>query len=375
MSPTSERASDQKSEFVKFLGSLTAFTGDLSAITSPAFLLNGLSMTEYSAYYMDYPVYFKSINCDDPTERLINVVRWFISQLHGSYASRVPEKKPYNPILGEQYFANSEGLSLSVEQTSHHPPVTSFHLTGNQVEATGQVKQKSSFKGTWIQVIPYGRVVLKTPKDTYLISLPQLALRGLFSGNVFIELVGQVKIVSKSGYLAQFEFIPKAWFSGQYHTFKVDLFNKDKEVFANITGKWTESCTIKFTAAYAGHDTSERILFDVESEKKIPVVNKPVEEQGHLETHQVWGKVSQALKDGNFSMASKFKTEVEEEQRRLKKERKETDAEWKPQHFVFKKDEENEEILELTRLMARIWNIGARAEEEVDGVKVVYLLI
>ena len=370
MSPT-EKSSDQKSEFVKFLGSLTSFTGDLSSITSPAFLLNGMSMTEYSAYYMDYPHIFKAINCEDPTERMINVVKWFISQLYGSYASRVPEKKPYNPILGEQYFATSEGIKLTVEQTSHHPPITSFHLIGNQVEVTGQVKQKSSFKGTWIQVIPYGRVVLKTPQDTYLISHPQIALRGLFSTNVFIEIMGQVKIVSKSGYLAQFEFIPKAWFSGQYHTFKVDLFNPNKDVFANITGKWTEECKIKFTANYSGASSNERVLFSVQDDKRIAVVNKPFEEQGALETEQVWGKVTTALKDGNYSAANKFKTQVEEEQRRLRKERKESEDDWKPELFEYLKDENNPELAELTRHMGRIWNIGARSEEEVDGVKVI----
>eukprot|EP00834_Sanchytrium_tribonematis_P003491 NODE_135_length_16508_cov_1.365897.p12 type:complete len:186 gc:universal NODE_135_length_16508_cov_1.365897:7932-7375(-) len=152
MSPT-ESKSDQKSEFVKFLGSLTSFTGDLSSITSPAFMLNGLSMTEYSSYYLDHPKYYKSMNCNDPEERLVNVARWFISQLFGSYASRGNEKKPYNPILGEQFFASIDGIQLSAEQTSHHPPITSFHILGNDVEMTGQVKQKSSFKGTWIQVI------------------------------------------------------------------------------------------------------------------------------------------------------------------------------------------------------------------------------
>eukprot|EP00835_Amoeboradix_gromovi_P001768 NODE_88_length_21932_cov_0.317867.p6 type:complete len:366 gc:universal NODE_88_length_21932_cov_0.317867:20359-21456(+) len=365
MSPTSEK-SDQKSEFVKFLGGLTSFTGDLSAITSPSFLLNGLSMTEYSAYYADHPAYFKSINCEDPTERLVNVVKWFISQLYGSYASRVPEKKPYNPILGEQYFATSEGLSLSVEQTSHHPPVTSFHLEGNNVNVTGQVKQKSSFKGTWIQVIPYGRLVLTTVDDIYLISLPQLALRGLFSGNVFIELMGQVKIVSKIGYSAHFEFIPKAWFSGQYHTFKVDLFNPEKELFANISGKWTEEVKIKFVNT--SPPSNDRVLFDATQEKRTPVVNRPIEEQGPLETHHVWGKVTQALKDSNYTAANKFKSDIEEEQRRLRKERIE---DWKPAHFEFIKDDANPELLELTKQMSRIWNIGARQEEEVDGVKVI----
>ena len=40
------------------------------------------------------------------------------------------EKKPYNPILGEQYFAQWTGdeetgdIVLEAEQVSHHPPVS-----------------------------------------------------------------------------------------------------------------------------------------------------------------------------------------------------------------------------------------------------------
>jgi hypothetical protein len=43
---------------------------------------------------------------------MLEVVRWFISTLYGSYAYRSTEgrieKKPYNPILGEQFFCKWE---------------------------------------------------------------------------------------------------------------------------------------------------------------------------------------------------------------------------------------------------------------------------
>eukprot|EP00834_Sanchytrium_tribonematis_P003490 NODE_135_length_16508_cov_1.365897.p11 type:complete len:200 gc:universal NODE_135_length_16508_cov_1.365897:7352-6753(-) len=181
--------------------------------------------------------------------------------------------------------------------------------------------------------------------------------------------MGQVKIVSKSGHWAHFEFIPKAWFSGQYHTFKAELFNSQKDSFATISGKWTEESKIKYTSA-SPNGTSERTFFDAIKENRETLTPKPLEEQGPLETNQVWGKVTQALKDGNFSAANKFKSEVEEEQRRLRKERKETEEDWQPAFFKYVKDAEDEELLELCKVMTRVWNINARQEEEVDGVKV-----
>jgi len=88
-----------------------------------------------SQYWGDHPKLFASISAGaSPEERLLNCTRWFISTLNGSYSSRSTaagmEKKPYNPILGEQYFATWPGdeasgsTVLKAEQVSHHPPVS-----------------------------------------------------------------------------------------------------------------------------------------------------------------------------------------------------------------------------------------------------------
>ncbi|KAG5455618.1 MAG: Oxysterol-binding protein-domain-containing protein, partial [Olpidium bornovanus] len=41
--------------------------------------------------------------------RIVAVLKWFVSTLYGSYYSRCAkgfEKKPYNPVLGEEFFCN-----------------------------------------------------------------------------------------------------------------------------------------------------------------------------------------------------------------------------------------------------------------------------
>jgi hypothetical protein len=89
----------------------------------------------FSQYWGDHPKLFASISKgENPEERLLNATRWFISTLYGSYSSRSTtagmEKKPYNPVLGEQYFAQWTGDAetgdtvLKAEQVSHHPPVS-----------------------------------------------------------------------------------------------------------------------------------------------------------------------------------------------------------------------------------------------------------
>jgi hypothetical protein len=51
---------------------------------------------------------------------MLEVARWFISTLWGSYASRctngLNEKKPYNPVLGEQFFCKLGEVNCICEQ-------------------------------------------------------------------------------------------------------------------------------------------------------------------------------------------------------------------------------------------------------------------
>lgn len=63
---------------------------------------------------------------------MLAVVRWFMSTLYGSYASRctngLNEKKPYNPILGEQFKCTLGDVKCVCEQVCHHPPISAFYL-------------------------------------------------------------------------------------------------------------------------------------------------------------------------------------------------------------------------------------------------------
>lgn len=69
-----------------------------------------------------------------------------MSTLWGSYASRctngLTEKKPYNPILGEQFFCHMGNVKCVCEQVCHHPPISAFYLENedNGVSLNGHCK-------------------------------------------------------------------------------------------------------------------------------------------------------------------------------------------------------------------------------------------
>ncbi|KAL9699058.1 hypothetical protein quinque_002499 [Culex quinquefasciatus] len=74
---------------------------DLTKVVLPTFILERRSLLEMYADYFAHPDLFLRIaDLNDPRERMVQVVRWYLSAYHAGRKSSVA-KKPYNPILGE----------------------------------------------------------------------------------------------------------------------------------------------------------------------------------------------------------------------------------------------------------------------------------
>lgn len=187
---------EQKGAFSQFLKSLASFSGDLSSLTCPAFLLAPVSLIEYSEYWTQQPDLFTDITkSDDEVERMIAFVKWFISYLNASFSRRVPkgewEKKPYNPVLGEQWKMQWEDLNGSgetdvvIEQVSHHPPVTGFNISNEKhgIVLNGHTGQKTRFSSTSLIVDQVGQSVLTLKNrgnETYLMTCPSITVNGIW---------------------------------------------------------------------------------------------------------------------------------------------------------------------------------------------------
>lgn len=292
---------------------------------------------------------------------MVAVCRWFVSCLHGSYASRSKtagfERKPYNPILGEQFFARwldehgfgeteliaEQGLNLhDVFVVSHHPPVTGFYLANKKagVYISGSNGQQTSLAGTAIRVDQLGRIfVYLDPFDEeYMITLPQLHVRGLLTGSPFVELTGEVVIIGTTGIGGRLKFIPKPWFSGEYDGMEGIVADLSGDSEADISGrrqhyeiwgKWSERVWIKAPNAKA-----ESVLFDIMQVKRdmLPVV-KPITQQGELESRRVWFPVTKALKNSDYTAANAAKSAIENEQRATRKEKAARNEAWEPKYF------------------------------------------
>jgi hypothetical protein len=103
--------------------------------------------------------------------RFYNVMKWFITALNGSFTSRVPtgkwKKKPFNPVLGEQFFCSWEnGTRAICEQVSHHLPVSAFIIKTDtsSISITVNDEQKTQFSGTQMLVDQNGYCIFEMKK-------------------------------------------------------------------------------------------------------------------------------------------------------------------------------------------------------------------
>nr|CAG4640791.1 EOG090X04KD [Eulimnadia texana] len=118
---------------------------DLTKVVLPTFILERRSLLEMYADFFAHPDIFTSItDFSEPRDRMVQVVRWYLSAFHAGRKSEVA-KKPYNPILGETFrcwwdveksqtknnekvsdgpipWCSREQLTFVAEQVSHHPP-------------------------------------------------------------------------------------------------------------------------------------------------------------------------------------------------------------------------------------------------------------
>ncbi|KAK0555370.1 Oxysterol-binding protein 4 [Tilletia horrida] len=337
---------EQRAGWSQFIKSIATFSGDLSSLTAPSFILSPTSLVDWG----EHPESFAQVKQGrDDVERLANVLKWFIGTLKGQYTARNEssgsEKKPLNPILGELFlgkWADTHGFgetTLTAEQVSHHPPITAYHLENAKagVRLDGHSAQKTSFTGRAIQVRQLGHAILRFTPDgesaeqQYLITLPQLVIEGLLYGAPYIELQGTSYIQSSTGYLATINYSGRGWVSGKAHSFKATISPSaaPTQAFYTIEGEWHKESRYKGKSATGAKDA---VFWDADKTPRVEIQVKSVEEQEPMESRRVWAVTAAGIRKGDYDTASKDKSRIENEQRAK---RKTEAAESKPHQLRF----------------------------------------
>ncbi|XP_078479065.1 oxysterol-binding protein-related protein 9-like [Lampetra planeri] len=109
-----ESVEDHKSVIMHLL-SQVKLGMDLTKVVLPTFILERRSLLEMYADFFAHPDLFVSVAGGvDARERMVGVVRWYLSSFHAGRKGSVA-KKPYNPILGETFHCH-----WTVSDHHHH---------------------------------------------------------------------------------------------------------------------------------------------------------------------------------------------------------------------------------------------------------------
>ncbi|PQE17085.1 oxysterol-binding protein [Rutstroemia sp. NJR-2017a BBW] len=338
-------SAQNKGSWSAFLKSIASFSGDLSSLTAPPFILSSTSLVEFSSYWAEHPNIFVAPAAEkDPQKRALLVLKWFLSTLKQQYASRSEkfgnEKKPLNPFLGELFLGkwiDSCGTTeLISEQVSHHPPATAYQISNKQhgVFLEGYNAQKASFSRT-INVKQIGHAVYSIPayNETYLITLPNLHIEGLIFGSPFVELNDTTFITSSSGFTAKIDYSGKGWLSGKKNSFTATMYptGKEKDTLYTITGQWTKAFEIREGSKKSGSlvDT-----YDADNSPITPLTIAPIEEQDPMESRRAWSKVAAAIAVGDMDTTGNEKSKIEVAQRELRLKEKNEGRSWERRFFT-----------------------------------------
>ncbi|KAL1311431.1 hypothetical protein AAFC00_001592 [Neodothiora populina] len=344
-----------KGSWASFLKSMASFNGDLSSMTAPAFILSTTSLTEFSAYWAEMPsLLVAPADEKDKQRRAMLVLKWFLSTLKQQYATRNEklgsEKKPLNPFLGELFLGkwvdHTGETQLVSEQVSHHPPVTAYSIWNKSkgVRLQGYNAQKASF-GRTINVKQIGHAILHIDEfdEDYLITLPSLHIEGLITGSPYVELNKSTYIISSTGYTSRVDYSGKGWLSGKKNSFTATMFpnGKEKDVIYTVEGQWSEKFEIK--------DAHKRLVesYNAKAQPKTPLQVAPIDEQHPLESRRAWKKVADAIQRGDMDATTAEKSLIENQQRSMRKEEKESSREWERAYFT--KQDRHELFEQLSR--------------------------
>jgi len=120
-------------------------------------------------------------------------------------------KQPMNPILGETHQCKIGDAICSLEQISHHPPISSFYLEGPGYTCSGNYQMKLGVGMPHLYMSVLGDTVVTFEKsgNVFKSNGPYVRIKGVVTGNKRLITEGTGFVWSKSlGFFSPIVFSP-----------------------------------------------------------------------------------------------------------------------------------------------------------------------
>lgn len=329
---------------------------DLSTISMPVSANEPTSLLHRVAEQLEYANLLDTATKKGaPSDRMLYVAAFAVSQFSGNRAKERAIRKPFNPLLGETYeLVRGEnevpgGLRLVVEKVTHRPVRLAMQADSALWSFAQSPAPTQKFWGKSAELTTDGRVriVLRLPNGTeekYSWNIATMFLRNVVMGEKYVEPVGDMTIVKEgTGAKAVVEFRSKGMFGGRGEDVQVETFGDDGvHTGMSLAGTWTSSLRM----VEAGKAAGEEIW------RVGPLVDKAAStygmttfaaslneitalEKGKLPPTDTRLRPDQRLaEDGKLDDAESWKVKLEEAQRTRRRQLEENGVEHKPRWFV-----------------------------------------
>ncbi|KAJ4352247.1 Oxysterol-binding protein OBPa [Didymosphaeria variabile] len=272
---------------------------------------------------------------EDPIDRFVAVTKFYLS---GWHIKPPGVKKPLNPILGEiftgywDYPDGTKGYYIS-EQTSHHPPKSSYFFMApeHHIRIDGTLKPRSKFLGNSAASMMEGIAVMRflNTGERFFVTQPNMYARGILFGKMKYELGDHSYIrCPETGMVADIEFKTKGYFGGTYNAIGGFIKDKNDKQLFELSGLWNEEMWIKDLTT-----GKKELLFDASHAKPSYPKARPLEEQDERESQKLWHEVTEAVKRKDQDTATNEKARIEDRQREEAAKRMNEGVDWHPQLF------------------------------------------
>ncbi|CAD8087602.1 unnamed protein product [Paramecium primaurelia] len=309
------------------IGTNLAAGKSIMSISLPVYVFEKQSNLQRYANSLTYLQYLDGAVSKDHLFQFKN----FLPYGYGTVILYLNMWKPFNPILGETYSGFINGCPIYAEQVSHHPPISNLLIYGKGYRVNHRLCTVASISANSVSGINQGytKVYFYESKNE-LIFLPCSGLyTGTLYGDKLFQMVGKFHVINlKHRLVAEIKMNPypgSLWKKRREHLddyfegfiyevneefvrrFQKDGYLKFKELKQNeiireiskINGIWHKNMFI---------DNQE--IWNINTEPYV------LEDEDHpLPSDSNFREDLIAWKTGNFDLAMKMKTKLEEAQR------------------------------------------------------------
>lgn len=235
---------------------LTKFTVPVSYNEPTTFLQRMMEVSFHHIYLLDKA---NMVVATDPDLALLYVAVYSLS-VFSSGVQRVGHK-PFNPLLGETYEFQHQGIKFISEQVSHHPPIGASFIESEHFDIQFYLGVETKFTGNSVYSKPFATslVTLKSTGAQYVYEGITSAAHNVLIGSRWVDIYGKVKITElNSSRFCKMDCLQCDFFSTTWHHVSGQCYNEENNLTFNFHGEWNQ----KILAQRQGKNNHSQLPFD-----------------------------------------------------------------------------------------------------------------